>query len=199
MSTSFFFATDHDLLQLAGVLLSDPGVCIFERASRPDMPNRQFDTVDSVRLMFEDTYAHFSVWAQRTGAAPKPRLITFNSETQRRLGAKGRTNLESPSLIDIWRNNFQMGCLSASSLKFWTEKGAYQRSIYPEAVLNEVDWKALRSVTGGIQRTIKKLSPARMRAYPIMPDAFRRVQSDGLALWNWGSPCPYPSDLITLA
>lgn len=171
---------------------------VFERASRPDEPNRRFLTVAEVAESFAEPGRNLSAWLETTGACPQLRHIEFEPDTQRLLGAKGRTLLESPAVIDIRRDNDQGGCLGASHISCWSEKGAHQRSMYSEDVLNSVDWKALRSIVARLQRKLTKASPAKLRSYPIMPDAFRELSGGKLALWNWGAACTYPAPHITL-
>jgi hypothetical protein len=193
-----FFATDEDLLEVAGWFLAIPGMTLFEPASRPDLPNRQFKSVDDIAQVFEEPGRNFAAWLEHTGARPASRYIEFNQDMQRKLKAKGRTELRSPSTIGIGRNNEQRGCLANSIISCWNEKGARQRSMYDTAVLHQVDWKLLRSTLGGLQRKLAKAAPAKLGAHPIMGTAFARMQAGELELWNWGSPCSFPSPLVTL-
>jgi hypothetical protein len=193
-----FFATDVDLLRLVQWFLEVPGMTVFEPASRPDLPNRQFSTVEEVAQSFREPGRHMAAWLVDTGARPSSRYIKFEPNTQRRLGAKGRTELVSPAMIGIGRDNYQNGCLGASHISCWNEKGARQRSMYPPEVLDQVDWNALRSIVGSLQRKLAKASPAKLRAYPIMDDAFNQLREGRLSLWNWGAACSYPSPDVTL-
>ncbi len=193
-----FFATNADLLQIAQWLLDAPGMRLFEAHSRPDQPNRRFATIEDVAQLLGEGAISFSAWLETTGAPPAARWIAFEPNTQRKLGAMGRTALDSPAMIGVSRNNDQNGCLASSSISCWTEKGARQRSFYPQEALNEVDWKALQSFTAALQRKLKKAAPAKLHACPIMEDAFAKLQAGDLRLWNFGAPCTYPSSDITL-
>ncbi len=194
-----FFGTDADLLQVVQWFLEVPGMTLFEPASRPDLPNRQFCTVEEVAQRFREPGRHIAAWLESTGARPIPRYIQFEPNTQRRLGAKGRTELVSPSLIGIGRDGDQNGSLGAAHISCWNEKGARQRSMYSEDLLNQVEWKALRSITSSLQRKLSKASPAKLGSYPIMEDAFGEVRGGRLSLWNWGAACSFPSPHITQA
>lgn len=193
-----FFATNTDLLQIAQWLLDEPGMTLVEAYSRPDQPNRQLRTVEDVGQLIGEGAWGFSAWLETTGAPPCARWIEFEPNTQRKLGAKGRTELHSPAMIGISRNNDQNGCLAASYLSCWTEKGARQRSFNSEEALNDVDWKTLRSFTASFHRKLKKTAPAKLHSYPIMKDAFGKVRAGQLELWNFGAPCIYPSPEIAL-
>lgn len=122
--------------------------------------------------------------------------ITFDKDIQRKLGERGRSVLQSPATIKVRRNNLQNGCLASAAIGYWTEKGARQRSIYAESILDEVDWTQFRSISSKIERLIAKSAPAKLWSYPIMSDAFARFKSGEIMLWNWGEPCAYPSPLI---
>jgi len=192
-----FFATNTDLLQVAQWLLDVPGIALLEAYSRPDQPNRQLRTIEDVAQLVGERAWGFSAWLETSGAAPRARWIEFEPTTQRKLGAKGRTELNSPAMIGIHRNNDQNGCLAASYISCWNEKGARQRSIYSNELLDDVDWKILRSFTSSFQRTLKKASPAKLHSYPIMEDAFGKLRAGNLKLW-FGGPCAYPSPDIAL-
>jgi hypothetical protein len=194
---AFFFATDLDLLKLVQWFLEVPGMNVFEPASRPDLPNRHFSTVGEVAQSFHDPSRYVAAWLETTGARPSPRYIQFEPHTQRRFGARGRTVLEGPSTISITRDNYQNGCLGPSRIACWNEKGARQRSMYPAEVLDQVDWNALGSISGRMKRKVAKASPAKLRAYPIMEDAFSELREGRLSLWNWGTACSYPSPEIS--
>jgi len=53
------------------------------------------------------------------------------------------------------------------------------------------------SASASIVRRLGKSSPAKMGACPIMPDAWAKLKAGELKLWNWGSECAYPSEMIT--
>lgn len=192
-----FFATNTDLFQLAVRFLDDPDLTLFEAASRPGQPNRWFGTVSELTPFFAETPYSFSIWAKSTGARPMPDFVSFNEGAQRGLGGKGRTVLESPTVISIHRNGDQRGCLASSQMNYWTEKGARQRAMSSNKLLDAIDWKAMRSVSGRIQRTVKKMSAAQLDAYPILPDAFRRLQLGEQPLWGWGDPVECTSPRIS--
>ncbi|HYC75881.1 hypothetical protein [Brevundimonas sp.] len=194
-----FFATNADLLHIAKWVLDDPELMLFEGASQPDKPNRWFKTADEVGCLFTDGTPPIDIWVESAGAPPRARSVTFGKDVQQKLGGQGRTLLESPAVIRLMRNGDQMGCLSWSQLSNWTEKGARQRSTFPTELLDAVDWKAVRSASSRIQRTIRNVSPAKLHAYPIMPDAFSRMQSsEGLRLW-WGGAVGYLCPSIAVA
>jgi hypothetical protein len=193
-----FYATNTDLLQIVQWLLQMPGIMLFEQASRAGQPNRKFCTVAEVESYFAERNRSIDAWLESTGSRPIPRYIEFEPNTQRRLGAGGRTELVSPSVIRIFRNNDQNGSLSTSYITCWNEKGARQRSMYSAEVLDQVDWKALRSIEGSLKGQVTKASPAKLRSLPIMNDAFSEMREGRLSLWAWGTAYSYPTTDITL-
>jgi hypothetical protein len=51
-------------------------------------------------------------------------------------------------------------------------------------------------LAGSTIRRIKKTSPAKIRSCAIMPDAFAKLKAGNIKLWDWGTECAYPSDLV---
>lgn len=191
-----FFATDADLAEVWHWLFDVPGMRIFEEYSVPDQPNRWFGAWEEVAAYLAGGGHSLAAWPEGVGGRPHSRTIAFTPEAQREFRAKGRTILGTPALITMGRHNDQNGCLAAAWINFWNENGARQRSIYPEPVLDEIDWAAFRSITGKVQRQIAKAAPAKLRAYPIMPDAYVKLATGELKLWNRGEACDFASPLI---
>jgi len=193
-----FFATDKDLLEIVQWFFDVPGAMLFEPASRPGLPNRQFTSVEDVAELFQEPGRYLAAWIESTGARPVPRDINFEPSTQSRFGGSGRNNLESPSIFRIFRNNNQNGCLASSYFTCWNEKGARQRSIYSAELLDQVDWKAVRLLEGHLRRKLSKTSPAKLGSHPIMANAFDELRQGRISLWGWGSACSFTSPLITV-
>lgn len=173
----------------------DATIC--EEYSRPDQPNRWFHNADELATAPDAFDQTLAAWSQTFGGRPFAERIAFEPGTQRRFGATGRTILRSPAFIRVFRNNDQNGCLASAYLSCWTEKGARQRSVFSDGVLNSVDWKKLAAASTSVVRQLKKASPAKLRSYPIMPDAWTKLRAGQIKLWNWGAECAYPSELIT--
>jgi hypothetical protein len=196
--TMTFFATGVDISQIWQWLFEVPGMSILEDYSIPDQPNRWFGSWDEVASYLATGGCSLAAWPASVGGRPRQEKISFNPELQNKLGGKGRTVLRSPVFIHVIRNNEQEGCLADSRISFWNAKGVRQRSIYPDEFIDEVDWVAHRLITGKIARQIRKASPAKLRSYPIMPDAFAKLKAGELRLWNWGTECSFPSEFVAL-
>ena len=195
---NIFFGTDLDHAQVYRWLLAFQGMQLFEDYSRPDQQSRWFETWEAAESTSDLVPWNLAAWSENIGGRPRIQNINFNQNTQRKLGARGRMALHSPATIKLGRDNDQNGCLANSSISCWTEKGARQRSIYPDEFLDEVDWPQLRSTVGKVQRQIAKSAPAKMRAYAIMPDAYEQLRAGRINLWNEGSECTFDSPLITV-
>ena len=181
-----FFATDTDLLQVWQWLYDMPEMRLLESYSEPDEPNKWFNSWEEIEARLRSGNRHMTAWPSAVGGMPRVQDVVFNAETQQKLGARGRTVLRSAAFIDyIWFGE-QRGCLGASSLTCWSEKGAAQRSDFREDMVAEVDWKAFRSTFGKIQRQIRKSASHKLHAAPIMPDAWRRTVNREIELWGWG-------------
>jgi hypothetical protein len=192
-----FFGTQSDIAQAWRWLLETPGVRVCEEYSRLDQESRWFSTWEELAESIGAPDQGLAAWSEDFGGQPEIKSISFDEAARRQLGATGRTVLQSPAFIRIRQNNDQQGCLAHSTFGCWSEAGARQRSIYSEHVLNSVDWKNLNKTTAAIARRINKESPAKLRSYSIMPDAWRRFEAREIRLWNFGSECAYPSDLIS--
>lgn len=192
-----FFGTELDHAQVYQWLLDFPEMKLFEDYSRPDHENRWFDSWEMVEEATDLQWWSLAAWSESIGGRPRAERISFDANTRRKLGAKGRTALRSPSTIKLGRNNDQNGCLASSSISCWTEKGARQRSIYSEEFLDEVNWSQLQSMVRKVERQIKKSAPAKIHAYAIMPNAFEQLRAGRITLWNWGEPCAIDSPHIT--
>lgn len=191
-----FFGTGTDVQQVWRWLLEMPGIAVCEEYSRPDQTNRWFHGWDELVAAPDAFCQQLAAWSPGFGGTPETERITFNPATQRELQARGRTILRSPAFICVVRNSEQNGCLAPAYVKCWTEKGARQRANSPHEVLDSVDWKKFSAASASIVRQLKKASPAKLRSYPIMPDAWAKLQSGQIKLWNWGAECGYPSELI---
>lgn len=196
MGTTTFFGTDADIARVWRWLFEMPGLRIFEDSSRPDRPNRWFDSWDDVSTCLNDGKISLAARPEAAGGRPLAEEVVFTAETQRELGGKGRTILRSPATIKVQRNNDQNGCLASAWIACWNEKGARQRSAFAEGALDQVDWTRLRSVAGKLQRQVTKSAPAKLQSSPVMADAFERFRLGEIRLWAWGEACTYPSPLV---
>ncbi|PRH84212.1 hypothetical protein C5L14_28425 [Labrys okinawensis] len=107
MQTSFF-GTDVDAVQVLRWFYDIPEMKFFEDHSRPDQPNRWFETWDETVAYFQGGRSSLAAWPRNVGGTPVREQISFTGDLQRQLGAKGRSVLHSPALIRIIRNGDQM-------------------------------------------------------------------------------------------
>jgi hypothetical protein len=192
-----FFATDGDLTDVSSWLFQVPGMRFFEEYSAPDQQNRWFEEPDEIADLLRNGAHTLAAWPSGVGGKPEQKEVVFSKAQRDELGASGRTVLTSPAIIRVNRNTDLPGCLNPFSISCWTERGARQRSMYDEEVLNSVAWPKLASIVSGIQRQIRKSSPGKLHSYPIMPAAYTKLVDGDVQLWNWGEKVGYPSSYIT--
>ena len=192
-----FFATTEDWVTLWGWIMDIAGMVVIEHYSKPDLPNRHFNTILEVETAIRRNEFSMAAWPSTVGGKPRVERISFEPNTARKLGAAGRWAMWSPALITFMRHNeLSAGCLSPSSFSCWSEAGARQRSIYPDEFLDEVDWRVLSSITRGLQRKVRSASPMALAEAPILPDAARQLELGKLSLWGWGEAVTATSPLI---
>ncbi len=181
-----FFGTDSDVALVWHWLFEVPGMKIVEAYSRPDEPNRIFESWEDVESCLAESDSSLSAWPKSVGGEPQWEKIKLDRAKPWQLRGKVSTILHSPALIQVHRNNNQMGCLAVSYISSWNELGARERSILPEKFIDEVDWKELRSILTKLKRKQLTVSPARLGTAPIMPDAYTKLQAGKIKLWNFG-------------
>lgn len=181
-----FFGTNKDIADLWRWLFDVPEMVIIEPYSRPDEANRVFATWEAIEAYLADGGTSLAAWPKSVGGEPRWEKITMERAKPWHLRGKTRTILRSPALIEVQTNNEQNGCLAVSYLTCWNEKGARQRSADPDEFLDSVDWKEFRSIFGRIKRRQQKEAPARLHSAPVMSDAFAKLQSGEIKLWDFG-------------
>jgi hypothetical protein len=192
-----FFATIDDLVEVSNWPCQVPNMRFFEEYSAPDQKNRWFEEPDEIAALLRNGTGALAAWPADVGGIPREEQVIFSQAMQDKSGATGRTILVSPATIRVQRVTDIADCLNPWELLYWTEKGARQRSIYDDEVLASVAWPKLASIGASIQRKIKKISPGKLQASPIMPDAYRKLAAGDLSLWNWCKKVDFSSTSIT--
>lgn len=157
-----FFGTDSDVRQVWQWLFEVPDMKMVEVCSRPDEPNRIFESWEAIESYLAEMDFCLSAWPKSVGGEPHLEKVKMDQAKPWQFRGKVRTILHSPAFINVHRNNDQLGCLAVSYISSWNEMGARQRSILPQKFLDEVDWKELRSILTKLKRELLKVSPARL-------------------------------------
>jgi len=181
-----FYAAIGDLTDLSRRLFEVPGMEIFQEYSAPDQRNLFFNTPDEIARYLSEGDRRFAAWPSGAGGDLMRRHVDFSRDYQTQSGRKGRTVVESPSIIRVTPTTDVQGCLNPYSMSCWTEKGARQRSMYGEEAIAAVDWPKLKSIVASIERWINKSSPARLHSNPVMPAAYAELTEGKAVLWNFG-------------
>lgn len=157
---------------------------VFESYSRPDCELREFSSLESLResdLLEANHGRYFLRLLSRTiNCEPIIREFTLTKTGQTRQEVSGPGMYQ---IVEGHRLDTESDALSWSTFGHWNEAGAKERSNFPDELLESVDWKRMRRISGQIQRHIKnKLAVAKIRTRPILPDAFRGLD-ETLTLW----------------
>ena len=179
-----FYALSSDIEQILAFVFDQTDCRVFEAYSRPGRKLREFRTLDELQEsdFLEANHGRYflRLLSQSIKVDPIIREFILTKTGQ------SRQEVNSPGMFQIvegHRLDAQNDALSWSTFGHWNEAGAKQRSNYPDDLLESVDWKAMRRVSGKIQRHIKnKLAVAKIRTRPILPAAYEGL-NDSLTLW----------------
>jgi len=181
-----FYALPHELYGLWNWIVDLPGASLIEADSRPDLPNRNFETFPLDEVGTGD----FSVvtWLSDAGGKPRHRHMIFEPATRARLAAKGRTSLVSPSFIRLHSLAAPSGDLiGPCELIYWTEKAAAASKRFDEDQMEEVHWEKLAKQVAAIKKQIASRSVGRWRSTPVSEGVAQLISKGKTKLWLWGS------------
>ncbi|MEO0574355.1 MAG: hypothetical protein AAF004_02745 [Pseudomonadota bacterium] len=179
-----FYALRSDIETILEFVFEQTDCRVFESYSRPSHELREFSSLDSLRGsdFLEANHGRYflRLLSKSINCEPIIREFTLTKTGQKRQEVNG------PGMFQIdegHRLDTQGDALSWSTFRHWNEAGAKQRSSFPDELLETVDWKRMRRISGQIQRHIRnKLAVAKIRTRPILPDAFR-VLDESQFLW----------------
>ena len=179
-----FFALRSDIERVLAFVFDQTDCRVFEAYSRPGHKLREFENLSDLREsdFLEANHGRYFVrlLSRSVGVDPIIREFTLTKTGQ------FRQEVNSPGMFQIVEGHLidtENDALSWSTFGHWNEAGAKQRSNYPDDLLEAVDWKTMRRISGQIQRHIKnKLAVAKIRTRPVLPAAFEGL-SDSLTLW----------------
>lgn len=195
--TKIFYATRRDLATIYRWLCAIDGLELYECRSQPNEQLRQLKDGDEIEAFLLEGNAPPAIWPRWVGGKLEIERNRLNRQSWFQLRGPLALAPSGPSIVRIFSNSDQNACLADSQIITWSEKGARQRSIFDDNALSSINWKAHRAFVGKLGRQIASLSPAKLRSYPIMPDAFTRLDAGMLNLWDVDQPCTATSPLIT--
>jgi hypothetical protein len=179
-----FYALTSDIEQVLAFVFDQTDCRVFEAYSRPGHQLREFPTLNDLRDsdFLETNHGRYFVRLLSRSINVDPIIREFTLTKTGQL----RQEVNSPGMFQIvegHRIDIENDALSWSTFGHWNEAGAKQRSSYPDDLLEAVDWKMVRRVSGQIQRHIKnKLAVAKIRTRPVLPAAYEGL-NDSLTLW----------------
>jgi len=180
-----FFALDEDVEDVLRFVYDQTDCRMFESRSRPGRSIREFP---SLQLLLDSdhrdvNHGRFNLRFFSPAANFEP---TFREIVLTETG-KIKTIFDGVPVYQIVQGGYldtEDDVLRWSTFSHWNEAGAKQRSTIPDEVLEQVDWKALRRVSGQIQRHIKnRLAVAKVRTRPVLSHAYSSM-ADGLRLFG---------------
>ncbi len=168
-----FYALQSDIELLLRFVFDHTDCRVFEAYSRPGHQLREFSSLDSIResdVRESNHGRYFLRFISRTiNADPIIREYTLIKSGQ------ARHVIESPGLYQLLEGtgkDSDTSALARSVFSHWNEAGAKQRSAHPADVLEALDWRKMRRISGQIQRHIKnRLAVAKIDACPVLPGA----------------------------
>ena len=182
MATLDFFAVRDDLLDLLGFIYSETDCVVYESYSRYDSELRQFISVQQLDAAFsigDDPHGNGSailLQLHSPSVAASPSIRRFRLSVP---GYSFRYCVESADLMQLYLGGSHDEFISQSHFGHWNEAGAKQRCVLPT---EEVDWQLHRSLSGKVQRHIKRrLSHAKVQSRYVLAHAFVALQSGKIA------------------
>lgn len=179
-----FYALRSDIELVLEFVFDQTDCRVFESYSRPGYELREFLSLDSLREsdFLEANHGRYflRLLSRSINCEPTVRefTLTKTGQTRQAVNAPGMFQITEGHRLDT-----QDDALSWSTFGHWNEAGAKQRSNYPDDLLEAVDWKRMRRISGQIQRHIKnKLAVAKIRTRPVLPGAYKGLD-ESLTLW----------------
>jgi hypothetical protein len=187
-----FYGVLDDHAALLDWLFAGASCHIYELASAPEQPLRQFQSTDEVLCQFDRCYPNGKPWSTVylqlyvRGASPSftPRRIELNPDACD--GATFRYNAEGWGLVQLYLGAERADYVSSSHTNHNSEKRA--QIWYPTTKLepgpDAWDFRAITAFSSRLNNHIRKQAVGKLGSTAVLPGAF--------ALWEQGkSLSPY--------
>jgi len=188
LATLHFYATSDDLRNLLQFVYTETDFRVFEAYSRVNHDLREFiDLTDFDRERPADaSHGKLHLDLISPSVSDGPEIIQFKLNES--AGGGIRSRVQDPSAARIVeggiRRDIEGKPLYWTDFAHWSEKGARQRANYSDERLDQINWRELERLSRRLVRQIKvKVAVAKYHSRPILPDAFRQMES-GLNLWR---------------
>lgn len=200
MSSLSFFASTDDLRELIRFVFDETDLRVFEAYSRVNHELREFRNLEELdrERPTDSSHGRLHLRMFSPSVTQGPEIVEF--ELTESAGGGVRRKVEDPSQIQIVQQGVREvaagEALFPSDIANWNEKGAYQRSAYPDEQLEQIDWRELERLSRRlIYRIRKKMAVAKFNGQPILPDVYRQMEN-GLKLWCSASLVDLQSDKV---
>jgi hypothetical protein len=169
-----FYALATDLVGVLEFIFAQPGWSLFELASQPDQPLREFHATREVieacpAFDLLQTSLHFQLYCSTMGGRVSKRRIDFRPGAVP--GATFRYDSEGWGLIQLYFGALRDGRLSPCHTNHNTQRRAekweptYLDQLGPAAAWN---WPEVTRVSGRLIRFIKRASTAKLNSRSVL-------------------------------
>ncbi len=178
MANLDFYALADDLRDLIRFLFGETDIVIYELSSATDHEVRQFRSLSELETVFQlgnFRAAYLQLWSPSVMAQPVLRRVALTGVPAHTF----RYAVEGAGLIQLYLDGVKDGIIHHSHYGHWNEAGARERSLHPA---EDCDWPALGKLSGRIQRHIRRIAAAKLRARPVLQHCLASVQRGGAGL-----------------
>lgn len=180
-----FYALSDDAAGLLAFVFGDTGCRVYEMASEPGQPLRQFQSVEQVLAAFELGVAragvHLQLYSPAMGGTFHIKRIDF--DPRRVKGPLYRYDGHGWGAIQLYFGGLRDGRIAASHTSHNSEKRARAWEATAAADLGPVDawhWREVVRISRAINRHISKHALGKHGSRPILPAAWSALQVGGV-------------------
>jgi hypothetical protein len=182
-----FYATPNDHREIVRFVYEETDCQVFEPYSRVNKELRSFGDLEEFDLERPAEASHDRLFLHFISPTVTPGPAIERYELNESAGGGYRYRIDQAGVISLQegaiRKDIEGEPLDWSDIGHMSERGAWQRSNWPDEMLEQVNWRELERVSRKIRYHISnRLAVAKHRSKPILQDAFRQMR-DGLNLW----------------
>ena len=186
MASLQFYATPNDIRDIVRFVYEETDCQIYEPYSRVNKELRCFANQQTFDAENPAAASHGRLYLALLSPSVTSGPEIQKYELSESAGGGFRYKIAQPGVISLQEGgiqNVEDRSLDWSSVGHWSEKGAWQRSSFPDEMLEAVNWRELERISRKIRYHVSnRLAVAKHRSRPILEDAYRQMQ-DGLRLW----------------
>ncbi len=186
MASLQFYATPNDHREIVRFVYEETDCQVFEPYSRVNEELRCFANLQSFDSENPAEASHGLLYLALISPSVTSGPVIQKYKLNESAGGGFRYKIAQPGVISLQEGgikDIEGSPLDWSDIGHWSEKGAWQRSSFPDAMLEAVNWKELERVSRKVRYHISnRLAVAKHRSRPILSDAYLKMR-DGLCIW----------------